>query len=367
MIKRLIIMLVLVGVVFGGLFGFNAFKQKKIAEYMADMKPDPAHVATAKAFSQTWHQEITAVGSVTPVDSVDLAAEVSGTITAIHFDSGETVFAGDLLLELDSSTELASLKSAKATAELAKINFARQEELRDRSVNTQADFDQAKATRDQALAAVELAEAALDKKQIRAPFNGVLGLREISVGQFLNAGASIVYIQSNDPVYVDFSLPQSQFQMIKRNYQVVATVEGDAGKTFTGTIQSMTPNLEENTRQARVRAVFDNPDALLTPGMFANVTVELPASDELIILPNAAITYNPYGNAVYVVKKDNTVSQRFVKTGLTRGDLVVIEDGIEVGEEVVTAGQLKLRNGSEIIIDNERTPNAEERPNPEES
>jgi len=367
MIKRLIIMLLLVGVVFGGIFGYKAHQIKEGMAMMKKMKQPPAHVSTAFASADNWERELHAVGSVTAVDSVNLAAEISGTISAIHFDSGDSVKTGDLLLELESSTEKASLKSAVASAKLATINYDRQLKLRERTVNTQADLDQAQASRDQALAAVELAESNLAKKQIHAPFDGQLGLRQVSLGQFLQAGSSIVYLQSTSPVYIDFSLPQSQFQLIHKGYEVRAKVENNDGKTFTGTIQSITPNLEENTRQARIRAVFDNTENLLTPGMFADITIQLPTEDSFIVVPNTAITYNPYGNVVYLVGDDNTVKQIFVKTGLTRGDLVSVTEGLEEGQQIVTTGQLNLRNGSAIIIDNDITPSAVENPNPEES
>jgi len=367
MIKRLIIMLLLVGVVFGGIFGYKAHQIKEGMAMMKNMKQPPVHVSTAFATTENWERELHAVGSVTAVDSINLAAEVSGTISAIHFDSGDSVKAGDLILELESSTEKASLKSAVANAKLASINYERQLNLRERTVNTQADLDQAQASRDQALAAVELAQANLDKKQIHAPFDGQLGLRHVSQGQFLQAGSSIVYLQSTSPVYIDFSLPQNQFQLVSKGFEVRAKVENNDGKTFIGSILSITPMLEESTRQARVRAVFDNPDGLLTPGMFANVTIELPTEDPFIVVPNTSISYNPYGNVVYLVGDDNTVKQIFVKTGLTRGDLVSITDGLEEGQQIVTTGQLKLRNGSSIIVDNDVTPSAEENPNPEES
>ncbi len=365
-------MLLAVGLVFGGLFAWQLNKNAKKMAAMATMARPPATVSTALATETQWQQSIHAVGTVTPIEGIHIAPEVAGTISAIHFISGQQVKKGDILIELENSIEQATLENAQAQATLGKLMYDRVSELRSLKVNTQAEFDKSQAEYDQAMAAVKIANATLAKKMIRAPFDGILGLKNISMGEYIHAGAEIVSLQSIAPIYVDFSLPQHQYYKVKQEYTVIVTAEGLPDETFTGSLLSISPNLEESTRSVRARAEFKNIDQKLVPGMFVRVSVKLPQADHVVILPATAISFNPYGNAVYIVKPGDagappTVQQRFIKTGQTMGDMIEILEGIQAGEEVVTTGQLKIRNGVPIQIKNDRIPSAEENPTPDES
>ena len=375
MTKRMVLMLVIAGVIFGGIFGFQAFKSYKIKQYLSSQGVPPQTVSTIKASLQEWQPELSAVGTLRAVRGADLAAEVSGVISAIHFRSGEEVKAGAPLVQFNAAADIAQLESLKAAAELAELTYQR--DLRQLKVQavSQATVDADEANLKVAKARVAEQQALVDKKSVRAPFAGRLGLRAVDLGQFVAPGTKLVTLQSLDPVYVDFGVPQSGLAEMKTGLKVSATTDALPGERFEGTIDAIDAKVDPATRNVQVRASLSNPRHLLLPGMFVSVTVDTGASERRLTLPQTAISFNPYGNTVFVVedkgkqpdgKPKLVAAQRFVTTGATRGDQITILTGVKQGETVVTAGQLKLRNGVPVIINNSVQPSNEAAPQPKD-
>ena len=375
MTKRMVLMLVIAGVIFGGIFGFQAFKSYKIKQYLSSQGVPPQTVSTIKASLQEWQPELSAVGTLRAVRGADLAAEVSGVISAIHFRSGEEVKAGAPLVQFNAAADIAQLESLKAAAELAQLTYQRdQRQLKVQAVS-QATVDADEANLKVAKARVAEQQALVDKKSVRAPFAGRLGLRAVDLGQFVAPGTKLVTLQSLDPVYVDFGVPQSGLAEMKTGLKVSATTDALPGERFEGTIDAIDAKVDPATRNVQVRASLSNPRHLLLPGMFVSVTVDTGASERRLTLPQTAISFNPYGNTVFVVedkgkqpdgKPKLVAAQRFVTTGATRGDQITILTGVKQGETVVTAGQLKLRNGVPVIINNSVQPSNEAAPQPKD-
>ena len=375
MAKRMILMLVAVGVVLGGIFGFEAFKGAKIKEFMASQGAPPQTVSTAVAELQTWQSHLEAVGSLRAVNGADLSSQASGIVSAIHFDSGADVKAGTLLVELTAADDVAKLQSFKAIAALARITYERDE----RQLKAQAVSQQTVDTDLQTLKSVEAQvaqqQATVDYKFIRAPFSGRLGIRQVDLGQYLAAGTAIVTLQSLDPIFVDFYLPQQALDQIKVGQTVTAKIDTYPDREFPGQIAAINPKVDASTRNVQVRASLRNAELKLLPGMFATVEVEVGAPQRYVTLPQTAISYNPYGSTVYLVDdkgKDAkgqpllVARQTFVKTGATRGDQVAVLSGVKEGETVVSAGQIKLHNGSLLVIDNSVKPAFDANPKPVE-
>jgi len=365
MIKRMLIMLVLVGAVLGGLFGFKGFVNGKIKEAMAGMANTPQTVSAAKATSSDWQPTIDAVGSLRAVRGADLSLEVPGVVEEILFNSGDEVQAGQVLLRLRAEDEIARLQSLEATAQLAQITYDRDVQLFRARAVSQAIVDNDEANLRNAKALVAQQKAIVDKKTLRAPFAGRLGLRQVDLGQFLSAGTVIATLQSLDPIFVDFLLPQQAVAQLTVGAKVEAKVDAFAGRVFTGKITAINPKIETATRNIQVRATLPNADQKLLPGMFATVQLETGDAQHLITLPQTAVSYNPYGSLVYLVdekgqgadgKPQLTARQVFVTTGPTRGDQVAILKGVAAGDMVVTSGQVKLRNGVPVVIDNTVVP-----------
>ncbi|MES2692094.1 MAG: efflux RND transporter periplasmic adaptor subunit [Verrucomicrobiota bacterium] len=365
--------------VVGGIFGYRIQKDRKAAAAMASMKRAPATVTTASATAQSWGNTLSAVGSVESFQGITMRSEIDGRILKVAFDSGRVVKAGDLLLELEATTEDAQLKSADAAAKLAAASLARARDLRASNTNAAADLDTAEANHAQALAAVENIKTILAKKRIVAPFSGRLGIRQVNIGQFLNKGDALVTLEAVNPAYVDFALPQQDLPHLKPGLPVRVRVDAFPDRTFAGKIEAIDPRVSGTTRNVRIRAIVPNADETLRPGLFAQVTVELPNATPVLELPSTAVVYSPYGNSVYVVvekpaeksatpgKKQFVVEQRFVTTGQKRGDQVSILKGIKEGEQVVTAGQMKLRNGAAVSVDNKVVPANSPNPTPAQS
>jgi membrane fusion protein (multidrug efflux system) len=365
MIKRMLIMLVLFGVVLGGLFGFKVFVNGKIKEAMAGMANTPQTVSAAKAESSDWQPTIDAVGSLRAVRGADLSLEVPGVVEEILFNSGDEVQAGQILLRLRAEDEAAKLQSLEATAQLAQITYDRDVKQLKAQAISQAVVDNDEANLRNAKAQVAQQKAIVDKKTLRAPFAGKLGLRQVDLGQFLSAGTVIATLQSLDPIFVDFLLPQQAVAQLAVGAKVAAKVDAFPGRVFTGKITAINPKIETASRNIQVRATLPNADQKLLPGMFATVELETGAAEHLITLPQTAVSYNPYGSLVYLVddkgkgadgKPQLTARQVFVTTGATRGDQVAILKGVAEGDMVVTSGQIKLRNGVPVVIDNRVVP-----------
>lgn len=373
--KRVILTTLVALAIAGALFGYKFWSVKKAMAAMASMKRPPATVTTAPATEQTWTATLSAVGTVESFQGVTLRTEIEGRILRLGFDSGAMVKAGDVLVELESETERAQLRSAEAAARLAAASLERARELRASNTNTAVEFDTAEATHAQALAAVEAIKATLAKKRIVAPFDGRLGIRQVNIGQFLSKGDTVATLEAVHPAYVDFALPQQELPHLRAGLPVRVTVDAFPGRTFSGRVEAINPRVTETTRNVRIRAIVPNPDEALRPGLFAKVNVDLPEQSSVLELPATAVVYSPYGNSVYVVventaadgSKQLVVEQRFVTTGAKRGDQVAIVKGLKAGEQVVTAGQMKLRNGAPVAVNNAVVPSNSPTPQPTES
>ena len=361
MIKRMLVMLVLVGAVLGGVFGFKTFVDEKVKEFMAGAGNPPQTVSTAQAAVTQWQPQLEAVGSLRAVRGADLSLEVPGVVEEINFQSGDEVQAGAVLLRLRGDDEIAKLESLEAVARLSQINYDRDVKQLKAQAISQAVVDNDEANLRNNKAQVAQQKAIVDKKILRAPFAGQLGLRQVDLGQYLGAGTAIVTLQSLTPIYVDFLLPQQAFERIKVGQAVAAKVDAYPGKAFSGAITAINPKVDAATRNVQVRVTLENADHKLLPGMYATVDIDTGAPQSLVTLPQTAISYNPYGNLVYLVDdkgKDAAgkpllvARQTFVTTGATRGDQVSVLKGVKEGDTVVTSGQMKLRNGSPLLINN---------------
>jgi membrane fusion protein (multidrug efflux system) len=353
-IKRLVLVTLLLVVIFGGIFGWKFYTGMKMGAMMS-APPPPAVIASAVVEAQSWQPFLHAVGSVTAMQGIYVTTEVAGKVDDILADSGQTVRAGDLLLRLDDSVDEADLKGLIAQRRLAQLQFERNSKLlKDKSVS-RSDYDQSRASLDSAEAAVEGKQALIHKKAITAPFSGQLGIVDINLGQYLSPGDAIVSLQSLDPVYVDYTLPERHLPDVQVGQTVEVEVQAWPGHRFKGTVSAINPGIDRGTRTLRVRATLDNPEHLLRPGMFAEVDTVLPKRDAILTLPRTAVIYNPYGESVFVIQKgDNgpVVQNRPVETGAVRAGRVEITRGLTAGEEVVAAGQNKLRNGQAVKVDN---------------
>lgn len=365
MIKRIILTLCLLGIVFGGVFGWRVFVDSKIQEAMSSMESPPIAVSAKPASKQSWMPEFQAVASLQAVQGVEVTGEVPGLITAIYFQSGQTVKQGDLLLELDMSTDRAQLQSLKAAEDLARAQYRRQQNLIQRNMAPQSDLDEAEAKFKQAQAEVRKQKALIDKKQIRAPFAGVLGLRKVEKGQYMQPGVPIVSLQAMQPIYVNFSLPQENLHQVSLGQHIELSVDTWPDRTFKGQITAFDSKISSTSRNIKIQATLPNADEELRPGMYGQVKVQFGQPQEVITLPQTAISSNPYGDVVFVLTQmeDSAqgedlyqASRRFVHTGLSRGDQVAVTQGVEENDLVVTAGGHKLREGAKAIINNQVEP-----------
>jgi membrane fusion protein (multidrug efflux system) len=370
--KRMIIMLLIAAIVFGGIYGFQQFRNKMIQQAIKGQANPPQTVSTTVAQTSTWQPSVEAVGNLRASKGTSLAAEVSGIVTAIHFDSGKMVKAGQLILDLNAAPLKAQLEQLKAAARLAKQNFDRDLAQLKMHAVSQAAVDLAAANMKSASAQVTMQEAIIAQKSIRAPFAGQLGIRQVDLGQYLAPGTALVNLQQLDPMYLDFTVPQAQIDLIHVGEHVTVQTNAFPNKVFTGIISALEPQVDISTRNLKVRASIANPDGELLPGLFATARVNKGDKKEYITLPNSAIAYNPYGSTAFIVKSEGkgadgkpklVVEQRFVTTGLVRGDQVAVLSGLQVNEVVVTSGQLKLRNGTLVIVNNSVQPS--NNPNPE--
>lgn len=375
MFKRMIVMLFLCLVVLGGVIGFDLFGKKMMAKQMAAMGAPAQTVSTTKVGLTDWQNEIKAVGSLRAAKGADLSPEVAGTVENIFFESGQDVDEGALLIQLRSSDDQAKLDALEADAHLAEITLERDAKQLKAQAIAQAVVDADAAKLESLKAQLAEQKALLEKKTILAPFAGRLGIRQIDVGQFLGAGTPIVTLQQLDPIYLDFAIPQQDLPKIAVGQKVTARTDSFPDRTFEGEISAINPKIDEATRNVDVRASFKNEDKSLRPGMFAAVTLQVGEPERFLTLPQTAITINPYGNVVYIVTPDGEddkgeakykASTAFVQTGATRGDQIAVLDGIKEGDEIVTAGQMKLRNGSAIIINNSVQPLDDANPKPED-
>jgi len=351
-----------------GLLGWS-----KIAQFKAmgaqSHGPQPDSVSTAEVKEESWQPTFDAVGSVTAVQGVVVSAEMAGKVTRIAFESGAEVKEGDVLVEFDTSTEQAQLRSAEAVARLAELSLVRARDLLEKQSTSQADLDAAEAQAAGAKAQEENIRAVIAKKTIRAPFTGRVGIRQANLGQYLASGDPIVVLQSLDPVYVDFSLTQQRVSQLSAGLDVRVTSDAFTGHIFNGKLTAINPSVDPVTRSVKVQATLANTDRRLLPGMFANVAVMLPTQQRVITIPITSVIYAPFGDSVYVVEDakeggGKVVRQQFVRLGEARGDFVAVTEGLKIGETVVGTGAFKLRNGSPVVIHNEYAPKPELAPKP---
>jgi membrane fusion protein (multidrug efflux system) len=360
-------------VVLAGLAGVKFLQIRTMIAAAPMFAPPPETIATAVAHEETWADTLSAVGSVSAAQGVLVAPEIAGTVSEIDFESGQAVKQGDLLLRLDTSSEEAQLRAAEAQADLAKITAERQRKLGADKTVSQSEVDQADAAWKQAEANADNIRAVIQKKTIRAAFDGKLGIRLVNLGEQLDVGKGIVSLQSLTPMYVDFSLPQQELAKLQTGLQVRAFSDAYATNQFAGEITAINPDLDEATRSVRVRARFANTDEMLRAGMFVRVSVILPQENQVLVIPATAVLSAPYGDSVFLVTPDKdgstnlVVQQTLIRTGRSRGDFVVVETGLKAGDRVASYGIFKLRNGVKVRENNELTPTASPTPTPPNS
>lgn len=372
--KRMTFMLSAVAL-FVMVVGSVKFLQVKTAIAQASsFQPPPEAVTTIVARQESWAATLGAIGTAVAVQGVTVSADLPGVVDRVAFDSGRAVRAGDLLVTLDASQERAQLLAAQAQRDLARLERDRKRPLAEKGYVSQSDYDTAAAGYDQAEARIAEIQATIQRKTIRAPFAGILGIRQVNLGQYLRSGDAIVALQALDPIYVDFAVPQQDLAGMTTGREVSVAVEGQP-EPFAGAITAIDSVIDPATRNVRVQATFRNPEAKLRPGMYVQATVSRGAGPAVLTLPASAISYAPYGDSVYVVesmpgpggKTYTGVRQQFVKLGASRGDQVAILSGIEAGAEVVTSGAFKLRNGAAVLVNNETLPSNSAAPEPEDS
>jgi membrane fusion protein (multidrug efflux system) len=375
--RRMIVMLILVGLLLFLLVGWNVMGKIGMKKFMASMKEPPQTVSATKAEYSDWQPVQAAVGSLRAVRGADLALEVAGVVADVHLKSGDDVKAGQPLLDLIDADETAQLKQLRANAALASATFDRAKRQMDVEAISKADYDTAAADLKARQAAVAQQEAVVAKKHLRAPFDGRAGIITLSKGAYVSAGTTVTTVQQLDPLYVDFFVPQRHLGLLKIGQKLALKLDAFPDKSFEGKVSAVSPKVDGDTRNVKVEATVPNPDRVLLPGMFADVAVDVGQKERQLTLPQTAVTFNPYGETVFVVhrsdKKDEkgqpempTAQQVFVTTGDRRGDQVAIVTGIKEGDEVVTSGQLKLKNGTPLVIDNSTPPPNSPNPTPQE-
>ena len=356
----MILMLLVTGLFFGGVFGWKAWNGFQMGQMMASTPMPSVTVSTTVAASESWHPVIPAVGTLRASQGVDITAQEAGMITELRFDSGAVVQAGGVLARQYSDDERAQLAALEADVRLAELNLVRAQDLLKQNLSSQFEFDTAQTDRDRAVAQANNLRLRIEKKTIRAPFDGRIGIRQVDIGQYVEPGDPIVRLEALDQIVVDFPVSQRSIGLVEVGQPLRIFVDAYPGKAFHGTVRAIAPNVRANTRDVRLEGLVDNREEQLLPGMFAEVEIELPTRDAVVTLPQSTITYSPYGDSVFVVRettdangqKSLVVDNRFIETGETRGDQVAVLSGVESGETVVTAGQIKLRNGSPVVIDN---------------
>lgn len=374
MAKRMLLMLGVTAVLIAAL-GFMKFKQVQSAVQAASFQPPPEAVTSVVVQREQWPSTTGVIGTAEAVRGVMVSADLPGSVARINFDSGKSVRAGDVLVELDTRQERAQLASLEAQRDLAKVNFARMEQLVKQGVISRMEYDQATAQQRQTEANVGEIRATIERKTIRAPFSGTLGIRKVNLGQYLSAGSPVVQLQDLNPIYVNFGLPQQALGQVRVGRSLRVTSDDLAGKSFSGRVTALDSVVDQSTRNVQVQATLANPERRLQPGMFVQVEVSLGASRAVITLPASAISYAPYGDSVYVITelKDpkgqiyRGVRQQFVKVEGSRGDQVGIVSGLNPGDEVVSSGVFKLRNGAAVQVNNKVQPGNNPAPKPEES
>jgi membrane fusion protein, multidrug efflux system len=374
--SKVAIGIVIVLFVVGALAGVKTLQVRKLIESGKAYAQPPESVSSAVAHEEQWPVTLTAIGSVTAVQGVTVNPELPGIVSQIGFDSGAVVAKGDLLVKLDTSLEEAQLRALEAQEELARLNVDRERTLRSQKMVSQSELDTAEATLKQNKANADALRAIIEKKTIRAPFAGRLGLRMVNLGQYLDTGKPIVPLQSLNPVYAEFTLPQQELAKLKTGMRVSVTTDTYPDRQFEGKLTAIAPQLDQSMRSIGLQATLDNPEQLLRPGMFARVEVFLPEEQKVLVIPATAVLSAPFGDSVYVIEPRAAtngvpaglvVRQQFVKTGRLHGDFQTVEAGLKPGERIVSAGIFKLRNGMSVTENNDVVPKHDMTPRPSDS
>ena len=373
MIWGMVIMLLAVGVIFGGIFGYKAFQMLMIKKYMAGQKMPPVTVTAQQVTFQEWQPKLRVVGSLRAVRGVDVTCEVAGLVRAINFQPGQQVRAGEILVELNADSDIAQLHSLQAAVALAGIVYDRDQKQYAAQAISKAILDADEADLKIKQAQLEQQKALVDKKIIRAPFDGQLGINAVNLGQYLEPGNKVVTLQALDVLYGDFYVPQQDLGRIKKGQVVIATNDTYPGRSFRGKISTINPKAEPESRNIQVESLIGNPGHKLLPGMFISIDIQTGTPEKRLTLPQTAVSFNPYGEMVFIVQRGPkdasgreavSVKQSLVTVGPTRGDQVSIISGVKEGDIVVTSGHFKLKPGSAVVIDNKVEPKNDAAPAP---
>jgi len=368
------------GAIFGVLALFLALADVKAFQFRkmgaSPMTMPPTTVSSAVVKEEGWAPTLSAVGSISAVQGAIVSTELGGIVSGVGFQSGSEAKKGEVLLKLDSSSEEALLHTAEADLELARANLQRERDLAARKVVSKQELDAAESTFGQKQGTVDNMRAFIAKKQVRAPFDGQLGIRQVNVGQMINSGQQVVSLQALDPVYVDFALPQQELSKLAPGLEALVRTDAVPGREFKGKLTALNSMVDTVTRNVTLQATFENPDHALKPGMFVKINIALPEKGKTLVIPGSAVSYAPYGDSVFVIdkKKDpktgketQTLRQAFVRVGEARGDFVSVTQGLKAGDEVVSTGVFKLRNGMAVTINNDLAPKPQMNPTPADS
>lgn len=368
---KVFLAVVLVLVIAGALGGIKALQFKKMMA--APHTQPPETVSSTEVREEKWQLSLNAIATLTAAQGVTITPDIPGTVREIAFESGAVVKQGDLLVKLDVSTEAAQLRAVEAQVKLAQLDAERIRTLRTQNMVSQSELDQAEATLNQQLASADAIKATIEKKTLRAPFNGRLGMRQVNLGEYLEAGKPVVSLQSLAPIYSDFTLPQQELSRLKTGMQVKLTTDAFPEQVFEGKLTAINPEVIEATRNVRCRATFENLEGRLLPGMYARVELILPEERPTLVIPATAIISSTYGHSVYVIESDATnqntlvARQQFIKGGEAKGDFVAVVSGLKPGQKIASAGVFKLRNNMPVVINNDIQPKASQNPRPPNS
>lgn len=391
MFIRVLMIIVISLLVVGGL-AFAKFDQfSTLMEEGESFAEPPTTISSFEVKSDTWQSSLSSIGTLEAARGLIVTADLSGRVAKIGFKAGQEVKAGDLLIEQDTSSEKAQLRAAQASADLARSTLTRIQELYQKRVASKSELDDAQSSYQSSLASVDNIRATVEKKKIRAPFDGRLGIRLVNLGQTINAGEPVVSLQATNKMYINFSLPQQFLSQIETDYQVEVVSDAVPGKVFAGAINAIDPEIDSVTRTVKAQALLDNPEQELLPGMFASIKVIQPEEQNVLLIPVTAVQYATFGDSVFIIepkKADESETegqeaeekpaeaqeeqqalqarQQFVKLGETRGDFIAVEKGLEVGQLVASAGAFKLRNGASVAINNEVVPDFQLNPEVED-
>jgi len=373
--KRMIWMVAIVGFVFAAIIGYQMFVASMMKQFLASNAQPPATVTATQVKAEEWQPQLASVGTLRAIQGVEISAEIAGLVKKVHFRSGDEVKKGDLLLEMNSDEEAAQLQALKANRKLAEINLKRDEQQFKVHAISNSKLDASRAELSSRRAAEQQQQAIIDKKRIRAPFDGRLGITQINEGQYLNPAEHIVTLQDGRALYIDFSMPQKYVTQLNRGQAISVIADNKTQHAIGGTISTINSVVDNSTRNVQVEGLIDNSDGKLLPGMFVNVNIDVGAPQNLLTLPQTSISFNAYGSTLFVAREEQgseegktqlVAQQLFVKTCDKRGDQVAILEGLKEGDTVVTSGQLKLKNGTPLIINNTVLPANESAPTPQE-